>query len=248
MKILLISGHGNGDPGAVSRIDGICYREYEQTRRVTEALKKALSPYCEADIYPTSHNAYHDYHAGVLTSTAKFKNYDYVLEVHFNAISASGYDGKTKGVECYVTRGEKGTGVENLICKKVAAVGLRNRGVKRYNYAVINTAKKNGVSSALLEVCFIDDPDDMAVYLKRFDDIVNAIANGIAEGFGLRREEEDDMTVIYKTYDEIPDWGKPTIKKLMDKGYLKGEGGNNINVEYYMLRTLVINDKAGLYN
>lgn len=60
------------------------------------------------------------------------------------------------------------------------------------------------------------------------------------------QEDEDEMT-IYKTYKDVPDWAKPTVKKLMDKGLLDGTGDAQLNLEYNMLRGLVINDRAGLY-
>lgn len=180
-KVLLIAGHGAGDPGAVSGD----WQEATETRNVVAGLKEAMKNIADVTVYPTTNNAYTDYKNGKLGSTANFANYEYVLEVHFNASTASASDDLTKGVECYVTTSESGVTVEEAICKNIAACGLTNRGVKRYNYAVINTAKKAGVSSALLEVCFIDDPDDMAVYVDKQTEIVKAIAEGIKSGFGL---------------------------------------------------------------
>lgn len=252
MKILLISGHGAGDPGAVSKINSVQYQEADETRKVTSALKKALQDYCDITIYPTSHNAYKDCKNGVLLSTAGFSKYDYVLEIHFNAYQTVSADGKTKGVECYVTTSEVGTSVETKICKEVAALGLTNRGVKRYNWAVIYNARKMGVSAALLEVCFIDDADDMKIYTQKFQQIIDGIAKGIIDGFGLKSniaiEKKDDEMTVYKKLSDIPDWGRPTVDKLIKKGYLKGEGENDLNLEEYMLRGLVINDRAGLYD
>lgn len=248
MKILFISGHGAGDPGATSKINGVSYKEADETRRVTSALKKALDGYCDITIYPTDRNAFDDYEKGTLSSVAKFSQYDYVLEIHFNAFQSGPADKKTKGVECYVTKTEKTTKVEEDMCRRIATVGLTNRGVKQYNWAVINTAKRAGVSSALLEVCFIDDPDDMVVYTKNFQKIVDGIANAIVSGFGLKKEvKEDDEMTIYKKLEDIPDWGQATVKKLIDKEYLDGTGKDNLNIEHNMLRVLVINDRAGLY-
>lgn len=248
MKILLISGHGAGDPGATSKINGVSYKEADETRRVTSALKKALDGYCDITIYPTDRNAFDDYEKGTLSSVAKFSQYDYVLEIHFNAFQSGPADKKTKGVECYVTKSEKTTKVEEDMCRRIAAIGITNRGVKRYNWSVINTARRAGVSSALLEVCFIDDPDDMTIYTKNFQKIVNEIANAIIGVFGLKKEEkEDDDVTIYKKLADVPAWGKATVQKLIDKGLLEGTGDDNLNLEHNMLRVLVINDRAGLY-
>lgn len=63
----------------------------------------------------------------------------------------------------------------------------------------------------------------------------------------LNPGEEDDEMTIYKTYADVPNWAKPTVRKLMDKGYLEGTTGG-LNLEENMLRVLVINDRAGLYD
>lgn len=58
MKILLISGHGAGDPGAVAKIDGRVYREADLTREVVANLKPLLEQYgAKVDVYPTARNA-----------------------------------------------------------------------------------------------------------------------------------------------------------------------------------------------
>lgn len=253
MNILLISGHGNGDPGAVSRINGVQYREADETRAMTDLIKKYLGKYCSVVQYPKERNAYHDYHKGVLSTIGNFKAFDYVLEVHFNAYLAGQADGKTKGTECYVTTSEKSVGVETKICENISKFGFRNRGVKRYNYAVINTAKKNGTSSALLEVCFIDDPDDMAIYVPRRDAIAKSIADAVLTGFGIEHnftsnDEEEEEMVIYTKREDVPAWGKATVDKLINKGLMIGEGDGKINVEHNMLRTLVILDRAGVFD
>lgn len=253
MNILLISGHGDGDSGAVSRINGVQYREGDETRAMTDLIKKYLGKYCSVVQYPKERNAFHDYKKGVLSTIANFKAFDYVLEIHFNALIAGTSDGRTKGTECYVPKSEKSVGVETKICENISKFGLRNRGVKRYNYSVINTAKKHGTSSALLEVCFIDDPDDMAVYVPRRDAIAKSIADAVLTGFGIEHsftsdEKEEEEMVIYTKREDVPAWGKATVDKLINKGLMVGEGNGKINVEHNMLRTLVILDRAGVFD
>jgi len=186
MKILLIAGHGAGDPGATAQLGGRLYKEADETRALAGRLVTLLGKAgVEADTYPLLRNAFDDYKTGSLVTRAKFRDYDYVLELHFNAFQRDTGNGKTKGVECYVTTYEAGTKVEELICKKIATLGFTNRGVKRKNFAVISRAKTAGVSAALLEVCFIDDADDMALYEKNREKVAVAICDGICEGFGV---------------------------------------------------------------
>ena len=53
--------------------------------------------------------------------------------------------------------------------------------------------------------------------------------------------------MIYNYIDEnMPDWARPTIQKLVDKGILKGDG-EGLSLTEDLLRMLVINDRAGLY-
>ena len=52
---------------------------------------------------------------------------------------------------------------------------------------------------------------------------------------------------VYNTYEEVPDWGKATVRKLLNKGILKGSE-KGLDLSYTLLRLLVINDRAGLYD
>lgn len=184
MNILLIAGHGAGDPGATSKINGVTYKEADETRKLVALVAAELKRYnVTVGIYNTDRNAYKDCAAGKLAVAVK--DYDYVGEFHFNALKAKGADGRTTGFEVYVPTSERGVGVELQVGQRLAALGLTNRGVKRKDFAVIKTIKKAGVSAALFEVCFIDDPDDMKIYTQNRQKVARAIADGIAAGFGI---------------------------------------------------------------
>lgn len=183
MKILLISGHGAGDVGAC----GCGYQEYALTRELVNSIAPKLRKYAEVDIYDQSRNAFYDCQNGAF----KIGKYDYVLEVHFNACVNDQYgNGQTTGTEIYVTSSEKAVTVEQKIINNVAACGLRNRGVKVTDFLVIRTVKNRGISSALIETCFIDDRDDMNVYVPNKEKVAQGIVNGIVEGFGLGEVEK----------------------------------------------------------
>ncbi|MGG7058462.1 N-acetylmuramoyl-L-alanine amidase [Clostridium tertium] len=178
MKILLIAGHGAGDPGACGY--GV---EATETRRVVNMLKSQFAGYeVDVDIYPIERNAYADIGAGVLQ--VNFANYDYVLEIHFNSAANE----SATGVEVWVTPIESGITVEQAIVNKVSALGYANRGVKREDFRVIRTAKNRGVSAALVETCFISNQGDMSRYNNNFSSVCNAIVEGVAEEFGLSKK------------------------------------------------------------
>lgn len=198
MKILLIAGHGAGDPGAVSKINGKTYREADETRNLVPLIEAELRNHgVEAIVRDMRQNAYFDYQAGRLF----FPKADLLIEVHFNAFRASAKDGKTKGVECYITNSETETKTAAQICKAVSAFGLSNRGVKRTgSFAVIKKAKSNGICANLLEVCFIDDADDMAIYLSNRKKIAEAIAKAICDANGIKWSAKTDRKIVQEEY------------------------------------------------
>lgn len=63
--------------------------------------------------------------------------------------------------------------------------------------------------------------------------------------------EEDEMatyrdyTELYQTIKDVPDWAQPTIKKLVTKKALNGDGNGNINVSEDFCRTMVVLDRLG---
>ena len=227
MRILLIPGHGDGDSGAV----GNGYKESDLTREMVKLIAPRLLRYCDVDIADTSKNWYRY----IIKQGAKFnfKIYDYVLEVHLNAIKkAEIADGETKGTEIYITQAEKRATVEEKIVKYTSTLGLKNRGVKRKNYDLINHIKKQGVSAALWEVCFIDDADDMKIYNEQKGAIADAVVKGIAEGFKLKKEEKEltkaDVIAIIKEYEAekakeaVSGWSKESFVKAKAAGVMDG--------------------------
>lgn len=187
-KILLISGHGAGDSGAVATINGKTYKEADEAITMVKKIQKALEPYdVSVDLYPTNRNAYEDAKAGKLK--VDFSKYNYILEIHFNAcVNDLKGNGKTTGSEAYVTTSDKTTKIESLMVSNLASMGFKNRGVKSHNWTVIQRAKTAGSDSCLLEVCFIDDADDMKIYTKNRDNVANNIALGITQGLGLKKK------------------------------------------------------------
>lgn len=188
-KILLISGHGAGDPGACSTINGKKYKEADEAIIMVKKIKSALSPYnASVELYPTNRNAYEDAKAGKLKKD--LSKYDYVLEIHFNAcVNDLKGDGKTTGTEAYITTSDKSKKIEELMVKNIGNLGIKNRGVHSHNWTVISRANNAGTDSCLLEICFIDDADDMRIYTKNKDRIATAIAMGVVTGLGLPKKK-----------------------------------------------------------
>ena len=79
---------------------------------------------------------------------------------------------------------------------------------------------------------------------EELKDIISRQEKEIAE---LKTKLSKVDTYIYNYIDDnMPDWAKPTIKKLVNKGVLLG-GENGLNLNTLMMRILVILDRVGVF-
>ena len=60
-------------------------------------------------------------------------------------------------------------------------------------------------------------------------------------------ENEEEQEMRYNTVAECPDWAQATVKKLVNRGFLNGNG-TGLNLSEDMLRLLVILDRAGAFD
>ena len=94
--------------------------------------------------------------------------------------------------------------------------------------------------------------DHRMVYQYKAGQTVAGIAVDLDEAYSLdglwtyNTESEREKMIRYNTIADVPDWGKPTVQKLIDAGALKGTK-DGLNLSEDMLRILVINDRMGLY-
>ncbi len=194
-SILLVSGHGQGDPGATSTIDGVYYEEDLLTREFTNILYQKLSE-ADAPVTVTMYNQNYDWYQ-VNTGKASgpsitWSEYDYILEVHFNASSSKDLkgDGSYMGMGIYVHSSSSDVKVDKAIISSVKAeTGFKIWGGGTgifYDSSLANPklAEQHGVPYGLLETCFIDDWDDMNFYNTRKYELAGAVADGILDGLG----------------------------------------------------------------
>lgn len=77
----------------------------------------------------------------------------------------------------------------------------------------------------------------------KFNELVNAVSAVTSDVDELKKPK-----MIYNYIDNnMPAWARPTIQKLVDKGILQGDE-NGLGLTDDLLRVLVINDRAGLYD
>ena len=53
---------------------------------------------------------------------------------------------------------------------------------------------------------------------------------------------------IYNKIDDVPEYARPTIQKLLDTGSLKGDEKGLLKLSEEMLRIFVILDRSGLFD
>lgn len=154
-------------------------------------------------------------------------NVDYNISIHFNALSKSSKDGKTKGVEVWINPKLKGTMTESIaknICDSVSKLGFANRGVK---YSDTLYVLKNLSNCMLIECCFVDDEDDFLLYNP--SKMIDSIFNGLNINIIPKDETVSDKLyyVIAGVYSKL-DNAKSLQEILAKNGYLANDEGNLI--------------------
>ena len=65
----------------------------------------------------------------------------------------------------------------------------------------------------------------------------------------LTEQKEVHKEMVYNYIDDnMPEWAKPTVQKLIDKGALKGDEKGKLMLTGTMLRLFVIHDRMGVYD
>lgn len=167
------AGHNANVPGACGLLD-----EVTEDRRVKDLVLDKLRSLGHA-----VHDCTDDAGSSQSTNLANIvalcnaNKVDLDISIHFNAAANDPTgNGKTTGVEALVySMDSKAVPYATAICAAIAALGYKNRGMKaRPELAVL----KNTKSPALLvECCFVDDADDVALYDA--DQMAAAIVQGI---------------------------------------------------------------------
>ena len=216
-KVLITAGHGQGDPGACSALGQEYLKTREFAAMIYNNLKVVSG--MEVDFYQNGSTSYDMYQRnkaalgslsayaggvkgnGGLKSTVKtllgrssacpkIWEYDYVLEVHFNATGESAKDvggnGSIKGFGIYINQYKSAAmrKIDNEIVGKIRSTGMPiwGRGSGQYTSAGLLNARvcqELGVNYSLIETAFIDDRDDMNFYNANKTKMAKAVASAI---------------------------------------------------------------------
>ena len=212
MTHLVICGHGQGksvyDVGAVNRSLNIT--EAQKVRELAELMKQ----YATNTHFITDKNVY-DF--GNIASISK--GYESVTELHFNSFNTQAY-----GTEVLIKDGFKPDKTDTDL-KNVLEKYFKARGFKFIDWLYnANVMANTGISYRLIEVCFIDNNADMAIYEKN----KYAIARELMEVIEVRKISENPKPTPKPT-------AKPTPKAQAS--------GNVLGIE--QLATDTVNGKNG---
>lgn len=246
-KVFIGIGHGGSDPGAVANGLKESNLALDIGMRLNALLKAAgvftlISRTADVDDDLTDKIARCNVFAP-----------DLALDIHINA-------GGGEGWEAFVYSGG-GTSkllaqnIEQEVKKITISRGLKTK-INSSGSDYFGFIRQVQAPSVILEAAFIDNLKDVE-RIKTGEGrqkFAEAYAAGILKTLGIKTTEEEGGGAMcckqfYKTLEEVPEYGRAIVKKLIDKGLLKGYADSSLglNLSEELVRMLVINDRAGLY-
>lgn len=135
--------------------------------------------------------------SNVLTNIVKKCNaheVDLDVAIHFNVGGKDAVgNGKTTGTEVFIySAGSKAKPYAENVCKAISALGFTNRGVK--TNANLYVLRKTSAAAMLIECCFVDDKDDVAIY--NYKAMAEAIVYGITgQRYKEPSNDEEDVEI-----------------------------------------------------
>lgn len=169
--VFLDPGHGGANPGAT--FEG--RQEKDDTLALTLAVGEILAANGIDVIYSRTTDVFSTPAARALE--ANNINADYFISIHRNS---SPIPNQYTGIESLVyNRYGTAARIARNINQNLEAVGFADQGVnERTNLAVL---RRTRMPAVLVEVGFINNTNDNELFDERFDDIAQAIADGILE-------------------------------------------------------------------
>lgn len=187
-SVMLDAGHGGSDPGAV--YNG--RREKDDALALTLAVGEILQNNGIDVLYTRTEDVYESPYQRALKANAA--GVDFFVSIHRNSFPR---DNVVSGVESLVFN-KSGIKYEMAqeINEQLETIGFVNLGVKeRPNLVVLRRTKMPAV---LVEVGFINSDTDNGLFDQNFNDIAQAIADGILDTL-MDSEHEEEMIYSVQT-------------------------------------------------
>ena len=231
-KIFIDPGHGGQDPGAI----GAKSKEAENVLKVALALEKKLI----AQGYEVRLSRRTDTYLS-LTQRAQLANAwgaDVFMSLHDN----SAVNKTATGFETFIFNGSVSANTiklqKSLHEAIIKGIGLRDRGLKRANFAVI---RLTNMPAVLVEYGFISNLDDEKIIAFEIEKQAQLTFEGINNYFGVTtitpkpptgntNPTGDDEVMLTETgRDEI----KELLKKARDKGIINADVHTDEKINQY---------------
>ena len=184
-KVLLIAGHGEGDPGAVSKWG----KEADLTR---DLLMRTL-PFIDEmvldpEVYDMEKDCYQQTKKG---KGPDYGNQDFILEIHFNAKQRKDEAGAFTGTGGYIHSGADPIVAEAMI-DQIVSLGFQKWCLcETAELCNCNAAWNAGTPYFLLETAFLDDGDDMRFYNSKKEEVAKSIADVLNKKVGEKQSVSD---------------------------------------------------------
>ncbi len=169
--VILDAGHGGSDFGAV--YEG--RNEKDDNLALTLAVGDILAANGVNVLFTRTTDIYETPTAKALEGNAS--GADYFISIHRNS---SPIPNQYTGIESLVYNRNSTAGtIARNINENLTALGFQNQGVnERKNLAVL---RRTTMPAVLVEAAFINNDSDNALFDQRFNDVAQAIADGILE-------------------------------------------------------------------
>lgn len=236
---LINAGHGGHDPGAT----GFGYKEKDLALKICRDIKKTLdkTPLTvgiirDGDYFLPLHR---------IASEANKTNAKGFLSIHLNSAAVT----TAKGIETFhYFSSANGKRLAEHIQRGLIddGLGLADRGVKTANFAVIRETK---MPAALLELCFINNREDLQFFLDNYDKYVVSISQSILRYMNMNYIIKEEKLEIPKENPVKHIEGKVNIMLLGEhvatEGFLK-DGTNYVDINGHYISIREILEKLGL--
>ena len=192
---------------------------------------------------------------------------DFYLSVHHNAGINGGSGGGIVSI-VYTKPSETEKKYQKIIYDElIKETGLKGNRSTPLPFQNLYECRETKMPSVLVECGFMDSTTDVPIILSEefAEKASTALVSALVTIGNLKPKDKGDLTMsqyeelkkeiadlraenkalkevigtVYKTADEIPDYYRPTIQPMIDKGVIKGVGNNNLNLPEVIVRTLV---------
>ena len=186
-KVLLSAGHGEGDPGAVSKWGKEADLARELLMRILPFIDQIV---LDPEVYDMEKDCYQQTKKG---KGPDYGDQDFILEIHFNAKHKKDEDGDGvfTGTGGYIHSGADPIVAEAMI-DKIGSLGFQKWCLcETDELCNCNAAWNAGTPYFLLETVFLDDGDDMQFYNRKKEEVAKSIADVLNEKVGEKQSVSD---------------------------------------------------------